>query len=101
MPLTRDVLRPVNRPVKTYEPRGLLLVRLSSISRLKSTPQRRLCLLYIRDIESPKVTVCVFRSDGVMSRRPEKVENETDGTPQSNGSVDTPVTPASPATSVT
>jgi hypothetical protein len=39
------------------------------------------------------------RRDGVKSRTLEKVENDNWGTPQSNGSVATPVIPALPATS--
>ncbi len=38
---------------------------------------------------------------GVVSRTLENVENESDGTPQLIGSVDTPTIPALPATSST
>ena len=46
------------------------------------------------------VTVWSVRTDGVMSRSPLTLVNESDGTPHENGSVETPTMPASPATSV-
>jgi hypothetical protein len=41
------------------------------------------------------------RLAGVMSRTLDRLENDNCGTPQSNGLVDTPVMPASAATSST
>jgi hypothetical protein len=38
------------------------------------------------------------RRDGVTSRSPETLENDSAGTPQASGSVDVPWIPASPAT---
>jgi len=50
-------------------------------------------------IESLKASVRFLLRFGLMSLSPENVENETAGTPQSNGSVDAPRMPALPATS--
>ena len=96
-PETPDAYRPVN----TNEPRGLLSVRLCESSRRKSPPRRSMWRAIGRVQAYASESRSSVRRDGVTSRRLERLENDNCGTPQSNGSVATPVMPAAPATSST
>src|SRR5436190_23426384 len=90
------------KPVNTNAPRALLSVWLFDSSNRKSPPRCIVCFVPA-GLVSPYASEkrLSVRRDGVRSLTPENVENDNCGTPQSNGSVATPVIPALPATSST
>ncbi len=87
------------RPVNTKAPRALVSVWLLERSRRTSPPTRSVCFVNGRVHPPATVSRVSVRRDGARSRTLDKLENDSCGTPQSNGSVDTPLMPASPATS--
>src|SRR3990172_1736165 len=84
------------RPVKTNAPRAFESVRLLDSSRRTSPPRRSVCFVNGRVHPYARLTRVSVRRVGVMSRTLVRLENESCGTPQSNGSVDTPPIPAAP-----
>ena len=103
-PPPRTVVNPPDEysPVNTKAPRALASVWLSDSSRRTSPPTRIVCFVPTGRVHPyPSVRRLSVRRVGVMSRTPERLEKDSCGTPQSNGSVETPVIPASPATSST
>jgi len=76
-------------------------LRLVLLSRRRSPPARNVCFVDGCVHPYPSVRRESVRREGVTSRRLAIVEKESCGSPQSNGSGDTPVTPALPVTSLT
>src|SRR6185369_1625498 len=86
--------------VNVKAPLALELLRTLVFSRRQSPPQRMLCFLRGIITVSLIENVWSLRRAGATSFNPVKFANESAGTPQSSGFVETPVMPASPATFV-